>query len=791
MTVQQGRLTPTDTTKNMENFYSDAVVSTVTDVNRAIHNGTQFIRFVLQRPQAETANRGTTSGTLRTSTPEYIDNSFVANPTSDINLITIGFDKLITTSSIVLYSASAIDATLNKWSVKSSLNNLESEFNNASFIATISSVTQAIVSTTDGGNQFRYTLAVGVPPVDTTSAGLSYWRITHTTAGSFDNVTEVDIISPLIPTLSYFDTDGSFASSFTFEEANILDVSYDTINDVFYTIRFNTDNVGTSTVAVDDNFSDAAAGTASGTNGFNPSRWNENNVNTQFLRTSNVLSYNAAAGKGQLESTYSLTGNFNVILDVIPTTITTKPMWLTMRGLDDNNNTIMSEGVGFQTTPTVTGVWFSNRIASVVNSTASCELREVRPLWHNSTVGTDAFVLTYNGATWTVSGSLTGVRSNATTGVIYDASTDTSTPLEFLISCTATPTPGEQFTFDLITVSADKFPTLSGILRLTRSSTNFTNQNTILAPVTVSTDPVSVEIFGNTNGSINISADNYDVLTGTPSFPDLAVFTVEKADAEGDVLNPPLIESFDIIGDASLTYNDFLDGRVQIAATSSGTGGGFVYIKINTTIYKYANNVALGTETGSGATATSIGQIPKDGTNSFSWTHESGVGAVPFLTYIEHDSNLNITHLKTLNHVTLQDTTDQKEVLLNVSSTYAAQKLKLFYDQNDFDTLYFVDSSTNLQSFNIDDRISAFMAVNAEDVTLPAGTSQQTFVNADVINAWGESLDGKTVTFSVTAGDGAVTPSTDVTVSGGRASTQFTVGSTVGVSTVTATVTEN
>ena len=82
------------------------------------------------------------------------------------------------------------------------------------------------------------------------------------------------------------------------------------------------------------------------------------------------------------------------------------------------------------------------------------------------------------------------------------------------------------------------------------------------------------------------------------------------------------------------------------------------------------------------------------------------------------------------------------------------------------------------------------MAVNAEDVTLPAGTSQQTFVNADVINAWGEELDGKVVTFAVTAGDGAVSPSSDTTVSGGRATTQFTVGSTVGVSTVTATVTE-
>ena len=135
------------------------------------------------------------------------------------------------------------------------------------------------------------------------------------------------------------------------------------------------------------------------------------------------------------------------------------------------------------------------------------------------------------------------------------------------------------------------------------------------------------------------------------------------------------------------------------------------------------------------------------------------------------------------------DTTNTKEVLLDISN-YEINQFRVFYDQNDFDTLYFVDGSTNLQSFNLDDRISAFMAVNAEDTTLPAGTAQSTDVNADVINAWGEALDGKSVTFAVTAGDGAVTPSTDTTISSGRATTQFTVGSTVGVSTVTATVTE-
>jgi len=145
----------------------------------------------------------------------------------------------------------------------------------------------------------------------------------------------------------------------------------------------------------------------------------------------------------------------------------------------------------------------------------------------------------------------------------------------------------------------------------------------------------------------------------------------------------------------------------------------------------------------------------------------------------------------TLDPDTLLDTTSSKEILLDIAN-YETNQFRVFYDQNifDFDTLYFVDTSTNLQAFNLDDRISAFMAVNAEDITLAAGTAESTDVNADVINAWGEALGGKAVTFAVTAGDGAVTPSTDTTTSSGRATTQFTVGSTVGVSTVTATVTE-
>lgn len=799
MVVQQSQLPATDTTKNMEDYYNDAVVTDIDDVNRSIHNRTQFVRLVLTRPQPTSAFRAD-SGTPSniTETPHYIDGVFTANATSGANLMIVGFaPRLVSTTSIRIFSTAAIDTTLGDWTVSTSLSNIDSEYSDSNFEAAVSSVAQAIVST-PAGNQFRYTLTVGTPAVDTTGNGLPYWRIVHADSGAFDDVTEVQILEPLTPTISYFETDGDFASSFTFEQSNILDACWDPNNNSpdgqFFTIRFNDALTGTATVTLDDDFSDGDAGTASGTNDFNPARWTESSTNTQFLRVSDALSYNVATGKGQLETTYTFQSDFDVQIDVTPTTVTTESMWFVLRALDGDNKALMSEGVGIETSPTSSGVFFSTYVDSFTNSTADSTLRDLRGLWHNVASGTDSFAIIYEGAnTWSVSGTQTGELTDATTGVFYGESVDAGTPIEFVISATATPTIGEQFTFDLISDNVKKEPNAGGTLGIARTGSSWTTDNVVVSPASLGTDEVSIELFGNTNGVINISADDYTVTTGSGTFSDVSVFTIERTDTEGDLLasNPTVIESFDVIGDPSLTYNDFLDGRVQIACSSLGTlAAGFIYVKINNVLYKYPNDISLGSEDGTSATTTSTAQLETDGTKSLQWTREStSSNPEPFLTYLEYDETLDILHLRTINHTTLLDTTDDKEVLLEISD-YSTNAYGVFYDQNDFDTLYYVDSSTNLQAFNIDDRISAFMAVNAGDVTLPAGTAEETNVNADVINAWGESLDGKTVTFAVTAGDGAVTPSSDVTTSGGRATTQFTVGATVGVSTVTATVTE-
>lgn len=791
--VQQGRLGSTDTTKNMDSYYNDLVATKVGEVDRSIHNGTQFVRLVLQRPQPVTA-RGATiaSPDTQVEVEGWIDGLLTPiGPISPADHIIVGFGQNVSTVQIKIYTTAVIDTVIGNWTVSTSLNNLDAEYVDVDFEATIDSVTLGNES-----GQFTYTLGLTVPT--SFPEGLPWWRISHSTSASFAFTTEIEPTNnvsdnnPQIPTATIFDTDGNNATSVEFEKRNILDVCYDNPNTRYYTVRFNTDNVGTTSLNLGDDFSEAEAGDAAGSNDFNSARWSESTANPQFLRNfgAEILTHNVSLGKGQLETTYTLADDFRAEITVNPVSLSTDHKWFVIRGLDSNNNTIMSEGVGLANDATVTGTWFSSYMSDLVDSAENSDLREGRPLWHNAQIGTDQFTIAFGGSTWSVSGTLTGALTDAQTGVLYDEAVDANTPLEFLIASTASPTPGDQFTFDLVTVSGFKPPTEGGIIGFERTGTTWSGlQNTVQPAVTVVTDALNIELFGYTDGPINVEADDF-VVIGNGIFPQIAVLTVEKVDNDGFVIAPPLIESFDVVGNPSLNYNDFLDGKVQIATTHSGTGGGFIYLKVNNVLYKYANNIALTVESGTNSVVTpTTDQIPAEGTNSFNWTHESSIGGQPFLTYLEYESSLDVLHIKSIDETTLLNTTSTKEVLLDITD-YSTNAYTVFYDQNDFDTLYYIDVGTNLRAFNLDDRISAFMAVNAQDTTLPAGTAQSTPIDADVINAWGEALDGKDVTFQVT-GDGAVTPSTDTTISGGRATTQFTVGSTVGVSTVTATVTEN
>ena len=91
MAIEQGKLSSTDTTKDMTSFYNDVVAKAITDVDRTIHNKTQFVRMVLQRPQPTQAYFGSVSAPI--SAPQVIDNLFASDPAPGVEVVTVGFSK--------------------------------------------------------------------------------------------------------------------------------------------------------------------------------------------------------------------------------------------------------------------------------------------------------------------------------------------------------------------------------------------------------------------------------------------------------------------------------------------------------------------------------------------------------------------------------------------------------------------------------------------------------------------------------------------------------------------------
>lgn len=103
---------------------------------------------------------------------------------------------------------------------------------------------------------------------------------------------------------------------------------------------------------------------------------------------------------------------------------------------------------------------------------------------------------------------------------------------------------------------------------------------------------------------------------------------------------------------------------------------------------------------------------------------------------------------------------------------------------------YTVSTNADLMQFNTDPSLSAFASVNVDDFSLRAGTSDTTTVRAEVINAWGDPLNGKTVAFIVSDGDGVVTPGSTTTNVSGVANAQYQAGTNPGAVEITATVSD-
>ena len=222
------------------------------------------------------------------------------------------------------------------------------------------------------------------------------------------------------------------------------------------------------------------------------------------------------------------------------------------------------------------------------------------------------------------------------------------------------------------------------------------------------------------------------------------------------------------------------NGSLSILVRRSKTDNPVVY-KFNKSSLPLAN-----VETGSSAFLVASGTLDNHHMykiGNFMYTSYSG-GQLGYVTDNWPDYNRGV-FLNTLLSGTLSGTNPRRTSWLQHTDFYA-------FNINDFNSLYGVTvSGTNagkVRLYNVTPTTAAFCNVVSNTRLLAAGTNQTSLVTAQVMNTYGEPLPGKTVSFTITAGDGSLNPASAVTNNSGEASSTYTVGTAVTVSTVVATV---
>lgn len=284
--------------------------------------------------------------------------------------------------------------------------------------------------------------------------------------------------------------------------------------------------------------------------------------------------------------------------------------------------------------------------------------------------------------------------------------------------------------------------------------------------------PVSVSGTGFvSNGTCSIDIPTVSVYAYNSSGERQAVTGV--SDVNGIVLG-----SLDVFRSSAVEYSDFY-GRISIATTGqSEAAGGSLFIRVGSDIYKYNKTTLpiLSAEDGTHAAILASGVLPERNIYNFSYDGYGNGG----LSYVEYDSDRGGIFLKTISSATLVPTVYETE--LDVSSA----AVPLGYDATDLCSLYTV-SGTSVYIFNMDASSVSFCDLSVSDPIIPANSESTSTVTAFVTNIFGEPLSNKTVAFSISLGDGSLSPATACTTSSGTASSVYTSGASTGNVTIVAT----
>lgn len=276
------------------------------------------------------------------------------------------------------------------------------------------------------------------------------------------------------------------------------------------------------------------------------------------------------------------------------------------------------------------------------------------------------------------------------------------------------------------------------------------------------------------------------------------VLTVETFDLDGKPVEVPgvssangtVIKALDVVrcgADHGGGYTDYLN-QVQLA-TDGSVYSGEVYVNVKQDLYKYLKRDLPIMTTESGSRASIVSRDAMYGTLCPNTLNFSGytLGALMFVAQNAADPGDGL-YVNCVETETMCPSTPPRFAWIEAVSTQPIY----FYatDPNHPDLLYGFDSLTRkVYLFNMDEDQAAFCNVVSQKQIMGANTAVTSEVTAQVLNVYGNPLEYKSVSFSITSGDGSISPATDITDDHGEANTTYTVGATVGTSTISAVVT--
>lgn len=601
------------------------------------------------------------------------------------------------------------------------------------------------------------------------------------------DITEIDVLGTYEPILEFWDTDGSAASSQTLDNSYNYDICYDSDSDVYFTIRLNESYDGTGGTGFDpgDTF-DYSSSTLSST------RWEEDDTDSNFQvnTSSGTLDYSNSSAAGRILTNYYLDGDFTADFHTYVSTLDSSDGVLQIRAIDSSTNNVFVQ-MGLHG-PKVSGNWEAIQARKITDTTAgAAEINNLR-IYMPSLTASEVFTFIYNSTSdvWSITTDLSTSYSDASPGESYSEKA-----LSLSIVHNQTPLNGAQIQYS-VNRQQSSLPAGDSWWRvgLEKSGTDLVCRyddglyGTFTDWITYNdTDDLdlNVELYADGESSaVDMVVDNYTV-TGTEYFSDIPVFSVEAVDSNGTPIEVSgltdsdgyLIKRFDVVND-NLTYNSYIGDRVQLATDSLNSGN--IFIKVKEDLYKYnKSSLPLDLEDGSSASVHKEGVISETSAKAFSYNAYTKAG----LCYVEYDGDRSGTYLKTISTTTMSGT--DYEAFLDLGTT----DYPFAWDQNNYTTFYYVNS-TSLKEYDMDEYDVAFCNVVTEEKIMSAGQSTTSDITATVLNVYGEPLSSKTVAFSISDGDGSISGSPACTNSSGIAEAVYTVGTTVGTATITATASD-